>query len=109
MDIPRFTRDQNYTITDLNFQTDYVISITGHLTVENSTYVAEEERQLCTTSMLVGIKKVQSFTSCKLFKLFVCLFVVSPPLPRDGGTARTAIEVHAVNLIEISPFRTSLQ
>ena len=30
---------------------------------------------------------------------FVCLFVVTPPLPRDGGTA---IQVHAVNLIEIS-------
>ena len=30
-----------------------------------------------------------------------CLFVVTPPLLRDGGTARTAIQVHAVNLIEI--------
>ena len=29
------------------------------------------------------------------------LFVVTPPLPRDGGTARTAIQVHAINLIEI--------
>ena len=27
--------------------------------------------------------------------------VVTPFLPRDGGTARTAIQVHAVNLIEI--------
>ena len=27
--------------------------------------------------------------------------VITPPLPRDGGTARTAIQVHAVNLIEI--------
>ena len=26
--------------------------------------------------------------------------VITPPLPRDGGTARTAIRVHAVNLIE---------
>ena len=34
-------------------------------------------------------------------RLFVCLFMVIPPLPRDGGTARTAIQVHAVNLIEI--------
>ena len=39
--------------------------------------------------------------------------VVTPPLPRDGGTARTAIQVHAVNLIELgygkdsSPFRIS--
>ena len=30
--------------------------------------------------------------------LFVCGY---PPLPRDGGTTRTAIQVHAVNLIEI--------
>ena len=29
------------------------------------------------------------------------LLVVLPPLPRDGGTARTAILVHAVNLIEL--------
>ena len=27
--------------------------------------------------------------------------VITPPLPRDEGTARTAIQVHAVNLIEI--------
>ena len=46
---------------------------------------------------------------------FVCLFVVTPPLPRDGGTERTTILVHAVNLIEIRlgedgrPFRTSLE
>ena len=33
--------------------------------------------------------------------LFVCLFLITPPLPRDGGTARTAIQAHAVNLIEI--------
>ena len=30
-----------------------------------------------------------------------CLFVVTPPLLRNGGTAWTAIQVHAVNLIEI--------
>ena len=28
--------------------------------------------------------------------------VIIPPLPGDGGMARTAIQVHAVNLIEIS-------
>ena len=39
--------------------------------------------------------------------------VITPPLSRDGGTARTAIQVHAVNLTEIgwekdgSPFPTS--
>ena len=31
----------------------------------------------------------------------VVVVVITPPLPRDGGTARTAIQVHAVNLIEI--------
>ena len=33
--------------------------------------------------------------------LLVRLFVVTPSLPRNGGTARTEIQVHAVNLIEI--------
>ena len=28
--------------------------------------------------------------------------VITPPLPRDGGTVRTAIQIHAVNLIEIT-------
>ena len=27
--------------------------------------------------------------------------VVTPPLPRDGGTARPAIHVYAVSLIEL--------
>ena len=27
--------------------------------------------------------------------------VITPPLPWDGGTARTAIQVHAVKLIDI--------
>ena len=40
-----------------------------------------------------------SFQSAAL--LSVCLFVVTPPLPRNGGTAYTAIQVYAVNLIEI--------
>ena len=30
-----------------------------------------------------------------------CLFVVTPPLPRGGGTAQTAIQVYAVNLCKI--------
>ena len=29
--------------------------------------------------------------------------LITPPLPRDGGTARTAVQVHAVNLVEIRP------
>ena len=31
----------------------------------------------------------------------VVVVVVTPLLPRDGGTARTAIQVHVVNLIEL--------
>ena len=34
-------------------------------------------------------------------KEVVVVVVITPSLPRDGGTARTAIQVHAVNLIEI--------
>ena len=33
--------------------------------------------------------------------MVVVVVVITPSLPRDGGTARTAIQVHAVNLIEI--------
>ena len=57
---------------------------------------------------------------CKLEVLFlqllsmpVVVVVVTSPLPRDGGTTRKAIQVHAVNLIEFSkrkdgsPSRTS--
>ena len=33
----------------------------------------------------------------------VVVVVITPPLPGDGGTARTAIQVHAVNLIDIRP------
>ena len=31
----------------------------------------------------------------------VAVVVITPPLPREGGTARTAIQAHAVNLIEM--------
>ena len=31
----------------------------------------------------------------------VVVVVTTPPLPRDGGTVRTAIQVHTANLIEI--------
>ena len=30
-----------------------------------------------------------------------CVAVITPPLPLDGGKARTAIQVDAVNLIEM--------
>ena len=39
--------------------------------------------------------------------------MITPPLPQDGGTARTAIQIDAVDLIDIrlgedgSPFQTS--
>ena len=32
---------------------------------------------------------------------FVVDVVITPPIPRDGGTTQTAIQVHAINLIEI--------
>ena len=31
----------------------------------------------------------------------VIVVVITPSFPQDGGTARTAIQVHAVNLVEI--------
>ena len=33
----------------------------------------------------------------------VVIVITPPPLPRDGGTAQTAIQVNAVNLIDIRP------
>ena len=33
--------------------------------------------------------------------IVAAVVVITPPLHRDGGTARTAIQVYAVNLIEI--------
>ena len=33
--------------------------------------------------------------------LILVVVVITPPLPRDGGTARTAIQVHALNQIDI--------
>ena len=45
----------------------------------------------------------------------VVVVVIAPPLPRDGGKERAAIQVHALNLIKLgegkngSPFRTSLE
>ena len=43
----------------------------------------------------------------------LCCCWFTPPLPWDGGMARTTIQVHAINLIELGqgksggPFRTS--
>ena len=45
--------------------------------------------------MLQELKSVALLSECP------CLFVVTPPLPHDGGTVRTAIQVHAINLLEI--------
>ena len=33
--------------------------------------------------------------------IYLVVVVVTPPLPRDGSTARTVIQVYAVNLIEL--------
>ena len=33
--------------------------------------------------------------------MVVIVVVITPPLPWDGNTAQTAIQVHVVNLIEI--------
>ena len=38
---------------------------------------------------------------CIVARLIVVVVVITPFHPRDVGTARTAIQVHAVNLIEI--------
>ena len=56
---------------------------------------------------LIAITAINYFSACCVVD------EVTPPLPRDGGRARTAIKVHAVNLIKIklekdgSPFRKS--
>ena len=41
---------------------------------------------------------------CHDMELFsrICFVVITPSLPQDGGTTRTAIQVHVVNLIETS-------
>ena len=49
-------------------------------------------------------KQILLVASCRLFwlsQIQLVIVVITLPLPRDGGTARTAIQVHAVNLIEI--------
>ena len=38
---------------------------------------------------------------CAFHVVVVVVVVIIPSLPRNGGTARTAIQVHAFNLIEI--------
>ena len=37
----------------------------------------------------------------RIFEKCLVIVVITPPLPWDGDMARTAIQVHAVNLIEI--------
>ena len=48
----------------------------------------------------------QKVTLCLKFwlhlKLVFVVVVVTPSLPRDGGTKRKAIQVRAINVIEIS-------
>ena len=54
--------------------------------------------------------KVDVLASNIRLLMFLCVVavVITPPLPRDGGTARTTIQVHAVNLIEIRLGVTSM-
>ena len=66
------------------------------------------------TPIFLGIVMKTDF--CRISGISpVCVCVFTPPLPWDGGTARTVIQVHAVNLIDIrlgedgSPFRTSFE
>ena len=47
------------------------------------------------------VKRLPAKKRNYLRKLVVVVVVITPPLSRDGGTARTLIQVHAVNLIEI--------
>ena len=49
----------------------------------------------------VGVPdRIKSFRKINSSKNVVVVVVITPPLPRDGGTARTAIQVIAVNLFE---------
>ena len=52
-------------------------------------------------SLLLIFKGRNYLSNVSLPKEKHVVAVINPPLPRDGGTARTAIQVHAVNLIEI--------
>ena len=48
------------------------------------------------------VKRVSGFFVTRVaFVVVVVVVVITSPLPRDEGMARTAIQVHAVNLIEI--------
>ena len=48
------------------------------------------------------MKSVNAKKLCLLVILLALVVVViTPPLPRDGGTARTAMQVYAVNSIEL--------
>ena len=47
------------------------------------------------------LKTSLSIISTAPLPLGVVVVVITPPLPRDRGTALTSIQVHAVNLIEI--------
>ena len=45
--------------------------------------------------------QISFWTFNNVLKETIVLVVITPPLPQDRGTARTAIQGHAVNLIEI--------
>ena len=60
--------------------------------------VSDIKDKLAGLTAQMGVSKARikvGFTTC----CFCCCDY--PPFPRDGGTARTEIQVHAVDLIEI--------
>ena len=46
-------------------------------------------------------KSIVFVESVVVVVVVVVVVLITPPLPQDGGMARTAIQVHAVNIIEI--------
>ena len=50
---------------------------------------------------MLALSAMQSVNAKNVVFRVVVVVVITLPLPRDGGTARTTIQVHAVNLIEI--------
>ena len=60
----------------------------------------EKNNLLCENQFGFRRHSLTTLAIDSIYDKVCCLFVVTPSFPRDGGTARTAIKVHAVNLIE---------
>ena len=54
----------------------------------------------CGVPLEVELSAVSFPTFTCFHDVVVVAAAITPPLPRDRGTTRTAIQVHAVNLIE---------